>query len=314
MPEQFDAILSAEATQELEVLHQILEEGIDQGWFFRANETELLIPSPSMQEEFCGLIGTREAVKLQNDDPWSENDPEVIPIEGEQAGWSVLTQRCDLLRSYCIEPLVEVARTYVVEGDAARAAKTNSPRLIALAEAESGLWVVDLRQRAWLPKHNLLTQSDLRPAISGKARKRFRLRLGQRYWRDPVPDDVAAKLQGPLRNIVKASTARVRKLSSFSMWLGQRADDGRTIVIAVAEDERLDEAEEDWNGIVALLGERQPDAHATIEPEQSGVFSPEDISLGIGWSRSSLTLTRSRIADVQEGIMPSPLSSPSGED
>ncbi len=186
-----------------------------------------------------------------------------------------------------MEPIVELARARTVEGPDAAAAKTNSPRLVAFAEGADGVvWAADLRQRAWIPKLNLPLQPDLtQPIARDRARKHFRLRLGGRYWRDPVPDDLVNALQRPLRDAVKGSTSRISKLRNFLMWLGLRTDGEQALVIAVASDDRRAEAEADWLELMSHLESSKPDAHALIEPHESGVYSVSEVSLDL-WLRS----------------------------
>jgi hypothetical protein len=40
------------------------------------------------------------------------------------------------------------------------------------------------------------------------------------------------------------------------------------------------EAEKEWREVVDLLQEHEPDAAALIEPEDSGVYDVDDVSLG----------------------------------
>jgi hypothetical protein len=276
-------VLEAGVEEERQTLDRILAAGIDQGWFLRAGEDELVIPSPAEAEHLHRLAAQREPVHPTAQDPWATGSPPVQAILGTGSGWVVLTQRCDLIRSYRLEPLVEVARATLLNGSPAAAAKSNSPRLIAFAEAEnSAVWAGDLRQRAWLPKVKLPEQSDLTCAIdTERARKRFRLRLGQRYWRDPVPDDLVATLQEPLHKVLEQSASRIAKLRNFSMWLGQRVERDRVLVIAVASEERHEEAEQDWDELMQLLRKKAPNAHALIESEESGVYRSSDVSLAL---------------------------------
>jgi hypothetical protein len=106
------------------------------------------------------------------------------------------------------------------------------------------------------------------------------LRLGQRYWRDPVPDDLVETLQRPLRDAVKGSVARIATLRNFTMLLGQRSVADRVLVLAVAEDGRMAEAERDWIDLLDVLRRRAPTAHARID-EASGVYTSDDVPLGL---------------------------------
>lgn len=284
--QDFDPLLSAVLTTdpaaEQEMLRRVLEAGLDQGWFLRPPAGELLNPSPPEMVRFCDALSTRDAVSPGCADPWAVSAPAARPIPGREPGWVILTQRCDLVRAFVSEPLVELARAATLDGPAAAASKTNSPRSVFFAEAEGGgVWAVDLRQRAWIPKMRLVEQPDLTPAIEGgRSQKRFRLRLGQRYWRDPVPDDLVETLQRPLRHTLRGSAARIATLRNFTMLLGQRSEGDRVLVLAVAEDGRTAEAESDWIDLMDLLSNREPAAHARID-EASGVYSSDDVPLGL---------------------------------
>jgi hypothetical protein len=277
------AVLASSATEEQQTLHAILEAGVDQGWFLRPDGDVLVSPSPFDSDRFFELLRDREPVRLERPDPWAEGPPPAQQIAGDRPGWVALTQRCDIVRSYVAEPLVELARASRLDGDAAAAAKTNSPRFVAFADATGGgVWAADLRRRASIPKGLLLAQPDLAPVIdTDRSRKRFRLRVGQRYWRDPVPDDLVDALQRPLRDAVRGSAARIATLQHFSMLMGQRADDGRVLVLAIAREGNEAEAQADWDALMELLEQRAPEAHALIEPEESGVYSSDDVSLGL---------------------------------
>ena len=139
-------------------------------------------------------------------------------------GLGQVTQRCDLVRGFDREPLVELAAVQLVtDAEEVSAAKSNSPRLVHLVDGTDGAaWVIDLRVRAWLPKHLLPAQDTVQPIPTIRARKRFRLRVGQRYWRDPVPDDLVTTLQHPLKTVLKQGTERVRLSGFFSDWIGIR--------------------------------------------------------------------------------------------
>jgi hypothetical protein len=149
LPPALRAVLEAGVEEEQRTLDRILAAGIDQGWFLRAGEDELVIPSPAEAEHLHRLAAQREPVHPAEQDPWATRPPPAEAIPGTESGWVVLTQRCDLIRNYRLEPLVEVARATLLDGATAAAAKSNSPRLIAFAEAENGaVWAADLRQRA----------------------------------------------------------------------------------------------------------------------------------------------------------------------
>jgi hypothetical protein len=276
------AVAACGYDEERELLHEILRSGVDQGWFLRCDDELLVCPSPAAMERFLRTIAERPEAPLTEADPWAGGGPAAQPIKGDEPGWVMLTQRCDLIRALRVEPLVEVARAVHLKGDAVAAAKAGSARFVAFAPAESGgVWAADLRQRALLPKSLLMQVSPIPAIDTERARKQFRLRLGQRYWRDPVPTDLVETLQRPLRDAVRRSSSRIAQMGSFSMWLGLRSDDGRVIVLAVAAKDREAEAEEDWLELMEWLEAKLPEAHALIEPHRSGVYTADDIPLGL---------------------------------
>jgi len=223
---------SSEAV-EREVLDRILASGIDQGAFVRPPQHQLAVVADERLARLLRDVSARASCSPGVEDPFFDRDPPQGPIDGDEPGWVVLTQRCDLIRAYRIEPLVELARAEpVTDRDILDQARSNSPRYIVLAERPDGAWVIDLRRRAWLPKHLLPDQDAVQPLATARARKRLRLRLGQRYWRDPVPDDIVRDVQRPLREALRRSRTRVRLGGYFSDWLGVR-DGDKVLVLAI---------------------------------------------------------------------------------
>ena len=53
------------------------------------------------------------------------------------------------------------------------------------------------------------------------------------------------------------------------------------IVIAVALDGRHSDAQEDWDEVIALLDDKEPTAAALINRNESGVYTADDVSLGL---------------------------------
>jgi hypothetical protein len=281
---RLQVIVDASEDDEVTCRHAILARGVDQGWLLRPEADELVVPDPVQTRLLYAALEGRTQPNLTEPDPWADGAPPVEPIDGDESGWVVLSQRCDLIRSYAAEPLVEVGHAQLLTAPGeARAARVSSPRIIAFADRPDGsCWAADLRQRAWLPKCQLPHQEPLIPAVdSDRRRKQFRLRLGQRYWRDPVPDDVVASLQQPLRDALDQSRARVALLRNFSAWLGIRNADGTVLIVAVAAEGRLADAERDWAEVLDVLQRTKPEAYRLIELPASGVFTTEDISLAL---------------------------------
>jgi hypothetical protein len=282
MPEGEDPLLVplTASTQEDErtVLDRILASGVDQGCFVRPSPDQLAAVDHERLERLLDDVSTRPASCPSIDDPYTDHDPPSAGIDGDEPGWVVLTQRCDLIRAYQVEPLVELARvTPVTDERILQQARSNSPRYIALAERPGGAWVIDLRRRGWLPKHLLPDLEVVQPVPDARALKRLRLRLGQRYWRDPVPDDIVRDVQHPLRDALRGSRARVTRASYFSEWLGLRDDDKVLVLPVLGQGKNRREAEAAFDEVVADLA---PDVRERLAPESS-VVSVDDISFGL---------------------------------
>jgi hypothetical protein len=283
LPEPLETLLACGADEEGAVLDKILADGHNQGWVLCDCDSAVISLSPQQAEILVARAGQRDVVMPSQGDAWADAQPPARPVPDQSSCWAVLTQRCDLVRSFAVEPVVEVARIVKLDAETgAPAARSNSPRLIYLADANDGsVWAVDLRQRAVVPKHALQSITAVPAIDTERAQKRFRLRLGQRYWRDPVPDDLVDTLQRPLIDAVRKSATRIARFENFAMWLGLRADDNQVIVLAVAADGRLDQAREDWDEVMTILTNRSAAAAALIEPNDSGVYAADDISLGL---------------------------------
>jgi len=260
------------------VLDRILVSGIDQGSFLRPSQHQLAVLDDERLERLLEEASSRPSCRPSIDDPFAGQELPVAAIDGDEPGWVVLTQRCDLIRDYRVEPLVELARAQpVTDQRILDQARSNSPRYVFLAERPTGAWVVDLRRRAWLPKHALPLQDSVQPLPDARSRKRFRLRIGQRYWRDPVPDDIVRDVQRPLHAALDRSRGRVRLGGYFSEWLGLR-DGERVLVLAIlGPDKDLREAEAAFD---ELLNKLKPVVRERLSPE-SAVVRVDEIAFGL---------------------------------
>jgi hypothetical protein len=277
-------LCSATPEEEREVLHRILESGVDQGCFMRPPADHVFALDPHQLEALLVATAKRPAsLDLTRSDPYQIAEPAHVPIEGGDAGWAILSQRCDLIRPYRLEPLVELGRASVsTDPDVMRAARLNSPRLLWLGETESaGCWVVDLRHRAVMPKYLLPDQESIVfPLAPSRPRKAFRLQSGQRYSRDAVPDDIVANLQIPLRKAIGGSAKRVQRAGHFTAFLVHRRNEELLLMALIADDRSRGDAEADLDEILATLQKNDPAARALLA-EESGAFYADDIPFGL---------------------------------
>jgi hypothetical protein len=190
--------------QERAILDSVLTKGLDQGWFFRVPEGELVHGASAAQDEILRAVLIRSGKPTATaTDPFLDFNYPVVEIEGDEPGFIIVTQKCDLLQTIRKEPLVELARVRKTEDeDELTGIRKTSPRYFGLQDRKVFAWVVDLRSRAFLPK-------DALPALDGghvldrEQRRRLALRLGDRYERQPIPGSLVDLLQRPLIDCLK---------------------------------------------------------------------------------------------------------------
>jgi hypothetical protein len=264
--------------EERAVLNAILTDGVDQGWLVRPRADQL-VKDTSMVDRVLLDIAARPHTGPDQDNPWRERMPPAPADLGQDPAYAVLSQRCDLIRGYALEPLIELAPARRVDDGEARQARLNSTRLIAIGSDERGLYAVEMRSRAWLPKHLLPDVPNLHAVIVDPAEhKRFRHRLGGRYWRDGVPDDLRDAFAKPLGKAFSKG-ARNRLLRHFSMLLGQRLEDKLLVLALIGPDSSDDAARQDWDQAIDDLERIAPDAWRMLH-EDSGPISEDDLSVG----------------------------------
>jgi hypothetical protein len=183
---------------EIALLDAIKTGGYDQGSFLRP-EADQLLPAddPDVTEAIFNAVAGRSAPEAAADDPFEDAPVETVAILDTEPGYVIASQRCDLVRPLRTEPVVELIYTELTEDpDVINAAKKLSNRLIHISDrAEGGAWIADLRRRVALAKDCLPKHEPVLSIDSPRLRKRFRLRVGQRYTRDALPGDVREQLQ-----------------------------------------------------------------------------------------------------------------------
>jgi hypothetical protein len=266
------------AEQERAVLNEILTAGVDQGWLLRARPDQL-ITDTTLLDRVLARIADRPPIQPDQEDPWREVMPPAPEDLGDDPAYAVLSQRCDLIRPYCLEPVIELAPARrVIDKGEARQAKLNSTRLIAIGSDERSLYAVEMRSRTWLPKHLLFDVPIGHAVILDPVdHKRFRHRLGGRYWRDAVPDDLREAFAEPLRKAFSKG-ARNKLLRHFSMLLGQRIGDRILVLAVIGPESEEDAAYQDWEQAVDELERIAAEARGMMH-EDSGPVSEEDLSV-----------------------------------
>ncbi len=265
-----------DADGEQSLLTRILEGGYDQGCFLRPNEGHLIPLHPGSARNAFECLAARETSRRAYDSGIAEELRQGV-IDGSEPGYVILTQRCDLLAALAVEPFVELAHARAVntKSDEGHSAIASSARLVELASADGRSWVIDLRKKALLPKDLLDTYPALQPVPLDR-RSRFRLRLGQRFARDALPEALVAKIQRPLMRVVRKPSVK-QHTAFFSEWLLYERDPGRYQLIALFPPEVVDRAKAD-DAYEALQRQFPESFAALIDADLSGALSMEDLS------------------------------------
>ena len=273
------------SNDEQALLELIVTRGYDQGCFLRLEADEFLpADDPEVTHAVFVSLNGRAAVQANVSDPFELEQTPTGTIEREQPGYVILTQRCDLVRPLVTEPFIELAYAELIHDAAAiNEAKKLSNRKLHIADREQGgAWVADLRCRVAFPKDRLIRHPMVQPIDGERMRKRFKLRVAQRYSRDPLPDDVRERLQ-PLISLLRKNKTSMTLSEPFSDFLVFRQDD-KVLVLAIypprVETKAADDA---WQSIEDELGEEFVDEH--LHPDSSAI-SMQDLSFALyidGW-------------------------------
>jgi hypothetical protein len=275
-------LLSIDFDEERRLLEGILSGGYDQGCFLRPRAEDLLGFSPDHTEHVMAAAEQRAGCRARESaspaDTYSYR-----PIDSTEPGFVIVSQRCDLLAALRDEPFVELvaARAVDAESSEARSARLNSARLILLAEEGERVWVADLRRRLLLAKDRLIAYAP-HHAIPAAQRERVRMRLGQRYSRDPLPHHLVVALQRPLIKLLGKNKTTNRQASVFSEWMLHEEQGERYRLIAmVAPNHTSLEGDDAYDALSRLFTEEM---NALLD-DDSGALAMEELDFRL-WSLS----------------------------
>jgi hypothetical protein len=238
--------------------------------------------APRTIDKLLSQVADRRSIHPAGDvtDPFEDDPaPQFIP-DDEQAGLLVLSQRCDIIKPLCLEPLVEVALAHRSADDELLAAtrRGGSASYLHLSDVgEEEGWLVDLRTRGHLPKHWLGNRKPAQLLAPGRQRRRFAMRLGDRSSRVPVPTVIVDEFQNKLRGWLYSNAARRQQCSHFGDLLLLPAEDGGWAVIALlGEGKDVDRAVADFDILLEKIVERVDPF--PVSTEYSGVLRPEELA------------------------------------
>lgn len=268
---------------ERSLLEGIVSKGWDQGCLI-ADSAKLRPPglAPHTIDELLARVSDRRSVHPAGNitDPFEdEPGPQLIP-DGEQAGLLVLSQRCDIIKPFCLEPLVEVALACCSANGELLAMARHGGSACYLHLADTGEeegWLVDLRTRGHLPKHWLGERTPAQLLAPGPERRRFAVRLGERSSRVPIPTTIVDEFQNKLRGWLYSSATRRGQCAHFSDLLLLPAEDGSWAVLALlGEGKDVDRATTDFDVLLGRIIERVDPFPVSVE--YSGVLRPEELA------------------------------------
>jgi hypothetical protein len=286
---------------EVRLLDDIKTRGYDQGSFLRPAPDQLLpVSDPDVTDAIFKAVAGRPSCEAAAHDPFENVPVEAVPIPGTEPGYVVATQRCDLVRPLVTEPLVELLYTELWhEKERIDGAKKLSSRFIHIADREEGgAWVADLRRRATLAKDCLNKHDPVLAIDAVRMRKRFKLRLGQRYTRDALPRDVADQL-APLLKFLRKNATNMKLTEPFIDLLAFRKE-GKVEVLAICPagtDQRA--ADDAWQELEDAL----PDdyVHENLH-EASRALPMEEVSIVFlldGWTLDAGDISVNRKASEE---------------
>lgn len=268
---------------EQSLLKGVVVAGWDQGCLI-VGGAELRPPAlaPHMIEELLAQVSDRRSIHPATEvaDPLEdEAAPQLIPAE-ERAGLVLLSQRCDIIKPLCLEPLVEVALAHRSE-DAellAAARSGGSAYYLHLSDVGEGEgWLADLRTRGHLPKHWLGDREPAQLLASGRQRRRFAIRLGERNSRVAIPTAIVDEFQNKVRGWLYSSATRREQCAHFSDFLLLPAEDGSWMMLAIlGEGKDADRANDDFEALLGKIVERVDPFPISIE--YSGILRPEELA------------------------------------
>jgi hypothetical protein len=149
-------------------------------------------------------------------------------LRAEESGdrYVILTQQCDLIREPAVEPTVEVVVAQWASDPNKIGGLKNlkSWRQIVVAETQTpdgpAALIANSRRRSLIDKRALL-RFPARQALpnSDDDRRRFAWWAGARYYRRPVPHDLAVRVERPLKSAIRDNAALRGLAQQFQMFV-----------------------------------------------------------------------------------------------
>jgi|ERR1700674_477193 len=273
--------------EEAAILDSVLERGIDQGWFLRPADADLVAGTALAHDEILREVSSRSGkARPTAEDPYLDFNYRVEPVVGEEPGFLISTQKCDLLQTIRKEPLVELIRARrTTDRDELTGIRKASPRYFSIQDAGDSAWIADLRSHAYMPK-DVLRTIDGHHVMDVDRRRNFCLRLGDRYERRPVPTALVDSLQRPLIEFLAEAT-NVKHAAHFQDWrilLGRP----KVVVLAIMAadvDRRVGE-----DAFEALQGSMPEDFRNLLDEDDSRAVLFEELTFAEWFNSTSLDL------------------------
>ena len=236
--------------REAELLRHLNDEGWEAGCWIRPDLDLIVRATRPEMDAFMDELASRPRPKWEIYGNPNPDGLEQTPIDGTTDCFVVLAQRCDIVGPFKTEPLVELASARLCS-DKGRIGNSwrNSTREFPIDPDECPTHMVELRHRYWIAKLDLVSlpvAQSLPPDVAPhRVRERFSLRVGQRYTRSAVPDELAVKVEEPLRDLIEGNSELNSLFYEWTLFHGGKRDNrpGIIAVYRVDVDESLNEDE-----------------------------------------------------------------------
>jgi hypothetical protein len=212
------------------IVERVLTERFEQGCWLPASEARAFAVTDAETEDLTEAWATVDAdadAQLRQLEARTEPGlPQDLAPDDTADRYIIITQQCDLIRQPALEPTLEAVTAYWESdpGTIGNRRNLKSWREIVVAEVDKddtpGALIASSRRRSLIDKRALLV-FPARQSLPDDMdfRRRFAFWAGARYYRRPVPEDLARRIERPLNDAVKKKAAVRAVAETFNMFV-----------------------------------------------------------------------------------------------
>jgi hypothetical protein len=298
-----------DAEAEEKLLREIFAQGWEAGCWLRIPDEQMLLNTRAEVDKLLDSTKARKKLLLDYGDDPHPGGLDFSPVQGEEACFVIVGQRCDVIAQFKTEPLVELAPARrTTDKNLIATSWKNSPREFPLDPGATDTFLVDVRTRYWLPKIDLLSyepRQGLPPnAPPNRPRYRFGLRLAQRYNRTALPDRLVEAVLRPLDAVIKGDADADELFSEWMIYHGEQWNHPPHLIglyvipdLEGAEAERAEQseqqalrAEKKFDDLVKALVAASPEAEELMNLDDAPTGAVNDEALPYALWRASWKL------------------------